>query len=77
VAVAVVAQPDDKWGESPCAFVELVDGSTVKAEELAAFCKARLASLKHLKGLSLANCPKHQQEKSEKKNCAKPPCDWQ
>ena len=31
---AVVAQPDEKWGETPCAFVELKPGATVSAEEL-------------------------------------------
>ena len=35
-AAAVVAKPDEKWGETPCAFVELKPGETVAAEELIA-----------------------------------------
>jgi len=48
--VAVVAKPDDKWGETPCAFVELRPGSMASAEELIAFCRERLAHFK---------CPRH------------------
>jgi len=47
---AVVARPDDKWGETPCAFVELKPGRTATAEELIAWCRARLARYK---------CPRH------------------
>jgi acyl-CoA synthetase (AMP-forming)/AMP-acid ligase II len=41
---AVVARPDEYWGETPCAFLRLKDGSTksVGAEEVIAFCRARL-----------------------------------
>ena len=49
-AAAVVAKPDDKWGETPCAFVELKPGKTATAEELIAWCKTHLASYK---------CPRH------------------
>jgi len=45
-AVAVVATPDEKWGEVPCAFVELKPGTTVTAEELRDFCRERLAHFK-------------------------------
>ena len=43
---AVVAKPDEKWGESPCAFVVLKPGATATAEELIAHCRANLASFK-------------------------------
>jgi fatty-acyl-CoA synthase len=43
---AVVAMPHEKWGETPCAFVELVAGKTVDAASLRAWCKEQLASYK-------------------------------
>ncbi len=49
-AAAVVAAPDDKWGETPCAFVELKDGETVSAEELITWTRKHLAHFK---------CPRH------------------
>ena len=48
--VAVVAKPDEKWGETPCAFVELKPGAEATAEELIAFCRENLARYK---------CPRH------------------
>jgi fatty-acyl-CoA synthase len=47
---AVVARPDEKWGETPCAFVTLKDGAAASAEEIVAFCRERLARFK---------CPRH------------------
>ncbi len=47
---AVVARPDDKWGETPCAFVELKPGMAATSEELIAWCRDRLARYK---------CPRH------------------
>jgi fatty-acyl-CoA synthase len=47
---AVVARPDEKWGETPCAFVELKPGATVTAQELIVWCQGRLARYK---------CPRH------------------
>jgi fatty-acyl-CoA synthase len=44
--VAVVAKPNDKWGETPCAFVELKPGSQVSADELRVWCRNELASYK-------------------------------
>jgi len=49
-AVAVVAKPDDKWGETPCAFVEFKPGASATAEELIAWCRSQLAAYK---------CPRH------------------
>ncbi len=43
---AVVAKPDPKWGETPCAFVTLKPDASVTAEELIAFCRTRLAGFK-------------------------------
>ena len=38
-AAAVVAKPDDKWGETPCAFVELKPGQSATTDELIAWCR--------------------------------------
>jgi fatty-acyl-CoA synthase len=49
-AAAVVAKPDEKWGETPCAFVELKPGKAATPDELIEHCRAHLARFK---------CPKH------------------
>lgn len=46
LAAAVVAQPDARWGETPCAFVELKDGAQVGVEALLAHCAGHLARFK-------------------------------
>ncbi len=43
---AVVAMDDDKWGETPCAFVSLKQGANTSAEDIIAFCRDRLAGFK-------------------------------
>jgi len=43
---AVVAMPHDKWGETPCAFIELAQGQETTADDLRAWCRERLASYK-------------------------------
>jgi fatty-acyl-CoA synthase len=43
---AVVARPDEKWGESPCAFVQLKPGAQATADELIAFCREKIARFK-------------------------------
>jgi fatty-acyl-CoA synthase len=43
---AVVAKPDDKWGETPCAFVQLKPGENATANEMIAFCRDQLAHFK-------------------------------
>jgi fatty-acyl-CoA synthase len=45
-AAAVVAKPDDKWGETPCAFIELKPGASASAEDLVAWCRKNLAAYK-------------------------------
>ena len=44
-AAAVVAKPDEKWGETPCAFVELKPGAKATHAELIAWCREHLAAL--------------------------------
>ena len=46
LSAAVVAQPDEKWGETPCAFIELKPGATVTGDELRAFCREHMARFK-------------------------------
>lgn len=55
---AVVAKPDDKWGEVPCAFVELKEGATVTEQEIIDFCRANLASFKRPKQVIFGELPK-------------------
>ena len=45
-AAAVVAMPHVKWGETPCAFIELVAGTEATADDLTQWCKQHLASFK-------------------------------
>src|SRR5499433_1595269 len=45
-AAAVVAKPDDKWGETPCAFIELKPGETASTDDLVAWCRKNLAGYK-------------------------------
>ena len=56
--MAVVAQPDEKWGESPCAFVELVQEGAVDADALTVFCKDKLAGFKMPKRFVFGPLPK-------------------
>ena len=63
---AVVAAPDPKWGEVPCAFIETREGATVSAEELAAHCRAHLASFKVPKKFVFGPVPKTNTGKIQK-----------
>ncbi len=63
---AVVAKPDDKWGEVPCAFVELKDGQSVDEAELIAFARQRLAGFKTPKRVVFGELPKTSTGKIQK-----------
>jgi fatty-acyl-CoA synthase len=64
--VAVVAKPDDKWGETPCAFVELKPGTTATAEELIAWCRNNLAAYKCPRYVVFKDIPKTSTGKLQK-----------
>jgi fatty-acyl-CoA synthase len=55
---AVVAKPDEKWGEVPCAFVELKDGAAASEQEIIDFCRAHLAGFKRPKQVIFGELPK-------------------
>jgi fatty-acyl-CoA synthase len=65
-AVAVVAKPDEKWGETPCAFVELKPGRQASAEELIAWCRSNLAGYKCPRHVVFAELPKTSTGKIQK-----------
>ena len=63
---AVVAKPDDKWGEVPCAFVELKPGATATEADLIAFSKTKLAGFKTPKAVVFQELPKTSTGKIQK-----------
>jgi fatty-acyl-CoA synthase len=64
---AVVAKPDDKWGETPCAFVTLKpEAPAISAEEIIAFCRANMAHFKVPKTVVFAPLPKTSTGKIQK-----------
>ena len=63
---AVVAKPDEKWGETPCAFIELKPGKTVTAEEIVAFCRANMAHYKAPRTVIFGALPKTSTGKIQK-----------
>jgi fatty-acyl-CoA synthase len=65
-AAAVVAKPDEKWGETPCAFVELKPGEKASADELMQWCKKHLASYKCPRYVVFAEIPKTSTGKIQK-----------
>ena len=63
---AVVAKSDEKWGETPCAFIELKPGSTVTQDEMIAFCREKLARFKVPRHIVFAPVPKTSTGKVQK-----------
>ena len=63
---AVVARPDDKWGETPCAFVEMKPGHSATSDELIEWCRARLARFKCPRHVVFAEIPKTSTGKVQK-----------
>jgi fatty-acyl-CoA synthase len=63
---AVVAKPDAKWGEVPCAFIELKDGAQVTEQEMLAFCRDRLPGFKSPKSAIFGVLPKTSTGKIQK-----------
>ncbi len=66
LAAAVVAKSDARWGETPCAFVELKPGSDVAAADLIAHCKAHLAGFKVPRVVVFGELPKTSTGKIQK-----------
>ena len=63
---AVVAMPDKKWGETPCAFVQIIDGHKINENELMTWCKKFLASYKIPKKFVIKSIPRTSTGKIQK-----------
>ena len=63
---AVVAKPDLKWGEVPCAFVELKDGAVATEAEILAYCKSQMPGFKTPKSVVFGPIPKTSTGKIQK-----------
>ena len=66
LAAAVVAKPDPKWGETPCAFIELKAGAETTAEDIMAHCKKHLAGYKVPRAVVFGELPKTSTGKIQK-----------
>jgi fatty-acyl-CoA synthase len=66
LAAAVVAKPDARWGETPCAFVELKAGASTSREDIVAHCKKHLAGFKVPKAVVFGELPKTSTGKIQK-----------
>ena len=66
MAAAVVAQPDPKWGETPCAFVELKAGANATEAEIIEFCRRHMARFKAPKRVVFGTLPKTSTGKIQK-----------
>jgi fatty-acyl-CoA synthase len=63
---AVVAKPDPKWGEVPCAFVELKDGANASEADIIAFCRTHMSGFKTPKAVVFGPIPKTSTGKIQK-----------
>ncbi|NDD09009.1 MAG: acyl-CoA synthetase [Rhodobacteraceae bacterium] len=63
---AVVAKPDEKWGEVPCAFVELLDGKSASEEDIIQFARSKVAGFKAPKRVVFRELPKTSTGKIQK-----------
>ncbi|MEO8717548.1 MAG: acyl-CoA synthetase [Burkholderiales bacterium] len=66
LAAAVVARPDEKWGETPCAFIELKPEARVSEAELIDFCRQHLAKFKAPRTVVFGELPKTSTGKIQK-----------
>jgi len=66
LAAAVVAMPDDKWGETPCAFIEIKPESKATEREIIEFCRAHLAKFKAPRAVVFGELPKTSTGKIQK-----------
>ena len=62
----MVARPDARWGEHPCAFVELRPGRTATQDDILAFARARLAKFKMPRTIVFSELPKTSTGKIQK-----------
>ncbi len=65
-ACAVVAKPDERWGETPCAFIELKPGTVASSDEIIAWCRERLAHFKAPRHVVFCDVPKTSTGKIQK-----------
>ncbi len=66
MAAAVVAKPDSKWGETPCAFVELKPNARVSEMEIIEFCRGQMARFKAPRSVVFGELPKTSTGKIQK-----------
>jgi len=66
LAAAVVAKPDARWGETPCAFVELKAGASTTVQDIVAHCKQHLAGFKVPRAVVFGELPKTSTGKIQK-----------
>jgi fatty-acyl-CoA synthase len=66
MTAAVVAKADEKWGETPCAFIELKPGEQASADDLIEWCRQKLAHFKVPRHIIFAEIPKTSTGKIQK-----------